>query len=135
MNKKYIFEMQPACAAERILYETAIINASSLIRFAIPTIIADVFIGIYTTVDGIFVFNLIGTSAFSAVSVVMSAAGIAFRKSVLMLLGADESLFAMCEAYAVLIFICVPPAMLHMMFQMYITNGSSEMVAMLTFLL
>lgn len=47
------------------------INYSKLLKFALPTIIANVFIGIYSTIDGIFVSNFIGTDALSAVNIVM----------------------------------------------------------------
>lgn len=47
------------------------INHSKLLKFALPTIIANVFIGIYSTIDGIFVSNFIGTDALSAVNIVM----------------------------------------------------------------
>lgn len=47
------------------------ITYGSLFKFALPTIIANVFMSIYTTVDGIFVANLVGTRALSAVNIVM----------------------------------------------------------------
>lgn len=47
------------------------INYSKLLKFALPTIIANVFIGIYSTIDGIFVSNFVGTDALSAVNIVM----------------------------------------------------------------
>lgn len=47
------------------------INYSKLLKFALPTIIANVFIGIYSTIDGIFVSNFIGTDALSAVNIVI----------------------------------------------------------------
>ena len=43
----------------------------SLIKFTAPTIIANVFMCIYSIVDGIFVSNIIGTDALSAVNIVM----------------------------------------------------------------
>lgn len=43
----------------------------NLFKFAIPTILANVFMSIYTTVDGIFVSNFVGTDALSAVNIVM----------------------------------------------------------------
>lgn len=46
------------------------INWRSLIIFAMPTIIAMVFMNIYGSVDGAFVSNLIGTDALSAVNIV-----------------------------------------------------------------
>ena len=47
------------------------INYASLLRFALPTMISNVFTGIYSTVDGIFVSNFVGTQALSAVNIVM----------------------------------------------------------------
>ena len=47
------------------------ITPFNLIRFALPTIIAQIFMGIYSMVDGIFVSNVIGTDALSAVNIVM----------------------------------------------------------------
>ena len=43
----------------------------NLIKFALPTVIAQIFMGIYSMVDGIFVSNVIGTNALSAVNIVM----------------------------------------------------------------
>ena len=47
------------------------ISPISLIKFALPTVIAQIFMGIYSMVDGIFVSNVIGTDALSAVNIVM----------------------------------------------------------------
>ena len=47
------------------------IKPSSLVKFALPTVIAQVFMGVYSMVDGIFVSNIIGTDALSAVNIVM----------------------------------------------------------------
>jgi putative MATE family efflux protein len=47
------------------------INYKNLIGFAIPTIISNVFMSIYMTIDGIFVSNFVGTDALSAVNIVM----------------------------------------------------------------
>lgn len=47
------------------------INRKSLIKFALPTIIAHVFMSIYSTIDGIFVSNVVGTEALSAVNIVI----------------------------------------------------------------
>lgn len=46
------------------------INRRSLLKFALPTIIATVFTSIYSTIDGIFVSNVIGTEGLSAVNIV-----------------------------------------------------------------
>ena len=42
-----------------------------LIKFALPTMIANLFMSIYMTVDGIFVANCVNTNALSAVNIVM----------------------------------------------------------------
>lgn len=47
------------------------INYATLIKFTLPTIISNVFMSIYSTIDGIFVSNFIGTDALSAVNIVM----------------------------------------------------------------
>lgn len=47
------------------------ISALSLFKFSLPTIVSMVFMGIYTTVDGVFVSRLVGTNALSAVNIVM----------------------------------------------------------------
>ena len=47
------------------------INYWNLIKFALPTVIAQIFMGIYSMVDGIFVSNVIGTNALSSVNIVM----------------------------------------------------------------
>ena len=47
------------------------ITTGSLLRFAMPTIISNVFMGLYTTVDGVFVSRLVGTDALSAVNIMM----------------------------------------------------------------
>ena len=47
------------------------ITPFNLIKFALPTVIAQMFMGIYSMVDGIFVSNVIGTDALSAVNIVM----------------------------------------------------------------
>lgn len=49
------------------------ITASSMVRFALPTIGAQVFMSIYSMIDSLFVANLVGTDALSAVNIVMPA--------------------------------------------------------------
>lgn len=146
------------------------ISYTSLFKFALPTIISNVFMSIYTTIDGIFVSNLIGIKALSAVNIVMpyliiviafgimigtggsalvskklgegkkeearqnftllllvcaiissliAIVGVIFREPILYMLGADESIFAFCEAYAIPLFITAPLAMLGIVFQMF----------------
>lgn len=43
----------------------------TLLRFAFPTMIANLFMSVYMTVDGIFVANCVNTNALSAVNIVM----------------------------------------------------------------
>ena len=44
------------------------VTLRNIIRFAVPTIVMTVFMSFYTMVDGLFVSNLIGTDALSAVN-------------------------------------------------------------------
>lgn len=53
------------------------ITAASLLRFSLPTIISMIFMGIYTTIDGVFVSQLIGTDALSSVNIIMPVANAA----------------------------------------------------------
>lgn len=47
------------------------IKPMSLLKFALPTMIANLFMSVYMTVDGIFVANCVSTDALSAVNIVM----------------------------------------------------------------
>ena len=47
------------------------IKPLKLLKFALPTMIANVFMCVYMTVDGIFVANCVNTDALSAVNIVM----------------------------------------------------------------
>ncbi|WP_040196997.1 MATE family efflux transporter [Candidatus Soleaferrea massiliensis] len=47
------------------------ISPGMLIKFSLPTVISMVFMGIYSSVDGIFVSRLVGTDALSAVNIVI----------------------------------------------------------------
>ena len=44
------------------------VTLSNTLKFAVPTIAMTVFMSFYTMVDGLFVSNLIGTSALSAIN-------------------------------------------------------------------
>ena len=44
------------------------VTLRNIMKFAIPTIVMTVFMSFYTMVDGLFVSNLIGTDALSAVN-------------------------------------------------------------------
>lgn len=52
------------------------LNAPSILKFVLPSIIMMVIMSLYTVVDGIFVSNLIGTDAFSAVNIIYPLLGI-----------------------------------------------------------
>ncbi len=52
------------------------IDFKSVIKFTIPSIIAMIFMGLYTMVDGIFVSNFIGANALSAINIVFPVIGI-----------------------------------------------------------
>lgn len=44
------------------------VTLKSILKFAVPTIVMTVFMSFYTMVDGLFVSNLIGTNALSAIN-------------------------------------------------------------------
>ncbi len=46
------------------------VTLKNILKFAVPTIAMSVFMSFYTMVDGLFVSNLIGTSALSAINLV-----------------------------------------------------------------
>ena len=149
------------------------IKHSSLLKFALPTVIATVFMTIYSTIDGVFVSNLVGTDALSAVnivspflmitiaigtmigmggnalvakklgegkkeearenftllllmatiiSIIMSSAGLLFKEPILRMLGANDALFPLADAYATPLFIIIPFALLGMLFQMFFVS-------------
>lgn len=56
------------------------INHWSLLKFALPTMIANIFMSVYMTVDGIFVANCVNTNALSAVNIVMPYRVISARR-------------------------------------------------------
>ena len=60
-------------------------------------------------------FTLFGV----AVSALFCAAGIIFRAPLLRAMGTDSSLYAMCEAYAIPIFLLVPFAMVSIILQIF----------------
>lgn len=64
------------------------ISASSMLRFALPTIFAQVFMSVYSTIDGLFVSNLVGTDALSAVNIVMPALMVILAISAMLSAGA-----------------------------------------------
>ena len=46
------------------------VSTASLLKYALPTILSNLFMNIYSIVDQLFVSNLLGTDALSAVSIV-----------------------------------------------------------------
>lgn len=128
------------------------VSTASLLKYALPTILSNIFMNVYSIVDQLFVSNLLGTDALSAVSiagpflaialaigamiatggcalvsnqmgegrneqarqnfsffmlfsVLISTAfcvlGIVFRTPILYAMGADDTLYQLCEAYTV----------------------------------
>lgn len=53
------------------------ITAGALLKYALPTILSSIFMNIYSMVDALFVANLIGMEALSAVNIVGPALAIA----------------------------------------------------------
>ena len=45
------------------------ISSGSLLKYALPTILSNIFMNIYTLIDSLFVANLLGTDSLSAVSI------------------------------------------------------------------
>lgn len=45
------------------------VSMASLLKYALPTILSNIFMNIYSIVDQLFVSNLLGTEALSAVSI------------------------------------------------------------------
>lgn len=146
------------------------ITGRSLIKYALPTILSGIFMNVYSLVDSLFVANLVGIDALSAVNIVGPALaialaigtmiatggcalvskqmgegdgqkarenfsffvvfafgvslafcllGLALRRPLLHLMGADEVLYPLCEAYAVPVFVIIPFAMTGMIFQIF----------------
>lgn len=146
------------------------ISGGTLLKYALPTILSNIFMNVYSVVDQLFVSNLLGTDALSAVSiaspflavalaigmmiatggcafvskqmgagnnvqarqnftffvlfsvgisVLLCALGIIFREPILNLMGADEALYPMCEAYVVPIFLLIPFAIPSVLFQLF----------------
>ena len=52
------------------------VTGRNILRFALPTILMTVFNTFYTMVDGLFVANLIGTDALSAINLTAPAIGL-----------------------------------------------------------
>lgn len=146
------------------------VSTASLLKYAMPTILSNIFMNVYSIVDQLFVSNLLGTDALSAVSIAgpflaialaigtmiatggcalvsnqmgegqnekarqnfsfftvfsvmistfFCIVGIVFRRPILSAMGADETLYSLCEAYAVPIFLLIPFAMVGIVLQMF----------------
>ncbi len=146
------------------------ITTASLLKYALPTILSNIFMNLYSIVDQLFVSNLLGTVALSAVSIagpflaialaigtmiatggcalvsrqmgegreqkarenfsfftlfsvvistVFCIVGILLRQPILQAMGADATLYPLCESYAVPIFLLIPFAMVSIIFQMF----------------
>ena len=146
------------------------VSTTSLLRYAFPTILSNTFMNVYSIVDQLFVSNLLGTDALSAVSIagpflavaltigmmiatggcalvssqmgetkmekarqnfslfvllsleistLFCIVGIVFREPILYAMGVDQTLYNLCEAYAVPIFLLIPFAMLSILFQIF----------------
>lgn len=146
------------------------VSTGSLLKYAMPTILSSIFMNIYSIVDQLFVSNLLGTDALSAVSIagpflaialaigtmiatggcalvsnqmgegrnekarqnfsffmlfsvtistIFCVAGILFRTPILHVMGADQGLYRLCEAYAVPIFLAIPFAMVSIVLQIF----------------
>lgn len=54
-----------------------------------------------------------------AISTLFCVLGILFRRPILYAMGADEALYHLCEAYAVLIFLLIPFAMVSIVLQIF----------------
>ena len=146
------------------------VSTASLLKYAMPTILSNIFMNVYSIVDQLFVSNLLGTDALSAVSIagpflaialaigtmiatggcalvskqmgegqekkarqnfsffmlfsviistIFCVVGIVLRTPILYAMGADETLYALCEAYAVPIFLLIPFAMVSIVLQIF----------------
>ena len=69
------------------------VNVRNILKFAIPTIIMTIFMSFYTMVDGLFVSNLLGTDALSAIN--LTAPIIALVTAVSTMLASDGSALIM----------------------------------------
>ena len=62
-------------------------NFSSLLKFALPTIVMMIFTALYTIVDGIFISRFIGTGALSAVNIVFPVINIILAIAIMLATG------------------------------------------------
>lgn len=150
------------------------ISMGSLLKYALPTILSNIFMNVYSVVDQLFVSNLLGTDALSAVSIsgpflaialaigmmiatggcalvssqmgegdmpaarrnfsffmlisvvistIFCIIGIAFCEPILYAMGADATLYPLCRAYAVPIFLLIPFAMVSIVLQIFFVSA------------
>lgn len=64
-------------------------NFFTLIKFSIPSIIAMLFMSMYTMIDGIFVSNLVGTDALAAVNIVFPISSVIYGISIMLSTGSS----------------------------------------------
>ena len=66
------------------------VTLKNILKFAIPTIAMSVFMSFYTMVDGLFVSNLIGTDALSAINLTAPVIQLVTAISTMLATGAGE---------------------------------------------
>ena len=66
------------------------VTLKNVLRFAVPTIVMTVFMSFYTMVDGLFVSNLIGTDALSAVNLTAPIISLVTAISTMLATGGSE---------------------------------------------
>lgn len=65
------------------------ITMISIIKFTAPTVIMMIFLSLYTMVDGVFVSNMVGSNALSAVNIVYPAMSLVVAVSIMLATGAS----------------------------------------------
>ena len=150
------------------------VSTASLLKYAFPTILSNIFMNVYSIIDQLFISNLLGTDVLSAVSIagpflaialaigtmiatggcalvanlmgegqnekarenfsffmlfcviistLFCVIGIIFRKPILFAMGADQTLYPICEAYAIPIFSLIPFAMVGIALQIFFVTA------------
>ncbi len=119
-----------------------------LLRFTVPSMVMMVFTSVYSIVDGMFVSNFVGKTAFAAraqrvfsllvaaavaVGIVFGAAGIVFLPQVSLFLGADQAMLDLCVEYGRILLLALPFFILQYMFQsLMVTAERPRMGLMVT---
>ena len=65
------------------------ISSSSIMKFALPTILSTIFMNIYSLVDSFFASNLVGTDALSAVNIALSFHAVALAVGTMITTGGN----------------------------------------------